>query len=150
MTEQQTLKPKIINRAKDRLQKRRVKVQDLAYVTSATAIAETRWETLVDFGGEISNEEYLRLGKAPPTEVALAVSNPDGLTVVWVSTCEAISITPRKIARACLKANEGYPVLDLFDRRVKREERKEKAWEALRALHSASWSPMEQLAAAAD
>ena len=121
----------------------------LANRVSRNAIKFGEWKASTDLGGQISAEEYRRLGKAPLTEVALAISDPSGLTVVIVDSCEAYAVTPRKIAGSCLGLS-GIGGRDVFDRRIKNKARKEASWKVLRDLHGENFSAMEKLAAAAD
>jgi len=119
-------------------------VSDLAHRTE-------KWQTAVTHGGTtVQANYYTRVRDITMTEIALAVSDPMGLTVVWLSTCDSVYITDRRIAYVCLKSNLsllGEGVLDIYDNRVTRKDRLDKAWEILRAEHARRFSPMEKLAA---
>ena len=125
----------------------RVDETALAERVASSAMKCKEWKASTDFGGSLSAVEYRRVGKAPLTEVALAISDPSGLTVVFVDSCEGYAVTQRKIAMNCIPGTCG---IDVFDKRVKNRARLGKGWEALRSLHESNFSAMEKLASAAD
>lgn len=145
------IQPKIVSKLRSRLTDFRVDEIALARSVSVKAATSGEWQTATNCGGQISSRERRQLGKAPLTEVALAVSDPHGLTVVWLDSCDGYGVTPRKAAASIL-AGDGRDhlcaALAIFDRRVKSKERKQAGWEHLRSLHDAHFSAMEKLASA--
>lgn len=153
-----TTQPKVVINVRSRLDRFRVDELKLSERVSSEALKSGEWQASTDYGGQITSEERRSAGKAPLTEIAWSVSDPNGLTVTWVDTCDAYSVTPRKIVtsviltivhKSQIDVDAGSRIIDLFDRRVKNKQRRASGWDALKDYHSNHFSAIEKLASAA-
>jgi len=120
-----------------RLRVRRVNEESLARYVAAEARKDDTWVVDVRHGGTVANA----YGYPAETECALAVASPAGLVIVWLARASANATTERGAAEACL-LGAG----DLWDGRVKREERKDAAWELIKATFAEEMPVVDQLA----
>lgn len=137
---------KITSRWKDRIAQpeRRIDAERLGAYVSKRAAADRKWRIELDAGGGDIN-----------TETAVAVSDPDGLTVVWIGrtrgdaedrvraesalpgSAAVLGLVNRRDARVVLgRAGQGLDALD--------------PWDYIKAEHAKHWSPIEKLAAQAE
>jgi len=123
-----------------RLRVRRVPEEDIAELVAERALAEGRWVYRVEDGGDVANG----YGYPAETECVLAVGSPEGIAVYWTGRAPANKITDRKAAESCLPGSG-----DLFDLRIKDEERKELCREMLRRKHRQAVPPLIVLAVSA-
>lgn len=118
---------------------RKVDAEALAGSTSSDAVSCKDWVAATTC--------YQLTHTAPDSieigECALAVSDPDGNVVVWISTANVANVSDAKIARSCI-----YGAADLFDRRIKNAQRIAAAWSILHKEFGKVISPLELLAAA--
>ena len=119
---------------------KRVNEARLAFYVAVRSCADNDWTVDVRHGGGGAYNPYS--SSAVQTECALAVSNPSGLVVVWLARVDANGTTERGAAEACL-LGAG----DLWDGRVKRQARKDAAWELLKAAWNEHVSAIDQLGA---
>lgn len=126
---------KIVNRWKDRIAQpdRRVDAEGLGARVSKRAAADRKWQIELDVGcGDIN------------TETAVAVSDPDGLTVVWIGRA-------RDDASDRVRAERALPgsaaALGLVKRRAAQMH---DPWDLIKAEHAKHWTPLEKLAAQAE
>ncbi len=114
-----------------RLRVRRVNEHALAAETRQKAIRTGSWAIRCRHGGSVANAY-----KYPAdTEAVLAVSNPAGLTVVWMARLPANKVTLAGSANACLSGSRA-----LFDKRYG-EAAAEAVWENIKALHRLVFPP---------
>lgn len=139
------MKPKVICGLEKRLKRRSIDEEELATEAKKLAERTNDWAAMVDHGGEVE-WDWRRPNAQHYSECALAISDPDGLTLVIIGSINASSgVTCRKIAERLVPGSE-----DLWDRRVKKPARKSRALEVLKQYHTDNFSAMEKLAAAAD
>lgn len=124
-----------------RLRVRRLHENVIASLAASAAIKTNKWQFLVEHGGDVCNS----YGYPADTECCLAISDPCGNVVIWMSRTSANKVTKRRAAYECI-AIAG----DLFDIRIKNEERRAKVREDLKKLHANYWPPLELLANAAE
>lgn len=123
-----------------RLRARRVDEDYFARWTAERAEEVSDWVFDVNHGGDVCNS----YGYRAETECVLAVSDPFGNVVFWVGRADANKITKRKAAEACLPGAG-----DLFDERVKSDDRKETARRLLIQEHETYFPAMMVIASAA-
>jgi hypothetical protein len=123
-----------------RLRTRKVDEVCLAKSTARRAIEQSDWFIDVEHGGTVCNS----YGYKADTECALAVSNPFGVVVYWTGRCSANKATYRKAADVCFPGAG-----DLFDERVKDEDRKQNVRNLLMAAHEEHAPAMLVIAVAA-
>ena len=139
------MKPKVLLKLEKRLKRRNINEQKLAQLTPKQALAEKDWVARTKHGGNVEYD-WRRTNLSALTECAVAISDPEGLTLVIVNACDAFGpVSDRKIASSCVPGSE-----DLWDRRIKKESRRASAWEELKQVHAENFSAMEKLAATAD
>ncbi|MCI0557539.1 MAG: hypothetical protein MN733_03510 [Nitrososphaera sp.] len=124
-----------------RLIARRIDEDSLAKNTATKAKDSGEWQYKAIHGGDVCNS----YGYPAETECGLAISDPYGNCVVWVGRAPANKVTLRKAADRCL-----YPAGDLFDKRIKNQDRLEFTRKVMKKIHSSYWSDLEILASAAD
>lgn len=124
-----------------RLKVRRVDEVRVGEAARKRSLEKRVWCVELDHGGSVAN----KYGYPASTECALALSDPNGLTVVWLSRAPANKITMRGAAEACV-IGAG----PLWDLRVRSKEKIDTAWEVLKRCHSRHWSALEQLGAVAE
>jgi len=137
---------KIICSLDQRLTKRRVDEIKLAKSVSEYALTSGAWRTATAHGGEVDAKRFYRRQDIPNAEVAIAVSDPMGLTVVWIGLARADVCTDRTIASVIFSDD---PIFDIYDKRVTKLQRLDFAWERLKAEHAYHFSPIEKLASMA-
>lgn len=125
-------------RSSYRLRVRRVDEDFAARITVRKARKTGEWAAEVRHGGDVANK-YPAL-----TECALAVANPSGVVVVWLTRAQANKVTERGAAEACLTGSGA-----LWDGRVTRQERRDDAWAAIKAAFAEEMPIVDQLAALA-
>lgn len=127
-----------MTRSKLRLRARRVDEESLSrYIATLGKRSDDGWIANVIHGGRVANAY-----KYPAdTECALAVSNPAGIVVVWLTRTHARGVTLRGAAKACLRGAG-----DLWDGRVN-QERKDDAWVLLKSAFTEAMPIVDQLAA---
>lgn len=109
-----------------RLRARRVDEESCAIRAKERALEKGDWVALVDHGGGVANS----YNYPAETECVLALSDPLGNVVCWVGRAPANKVTDRGAAKACVRGAG-----DLFDDRIKNEERLGRAFEALKRRH---------------
>lgn len=78
-------------------------------------------------------------------EFALVITDPQGFTSVFLSSTNVHAPSPATLADLCVPGAR-----DLWDRRIKKQERKDAATIALRDAHNNQFSALERLGAVAD
>jgi len=136
----QHYKPKIVaNHSNGRFKGREIDAEALAIRTSTKAQKTNDWTVELDKNTDVP------WGHGVTTECALALSDPHGLTVVWVGRCNATLDTSRGMAEACVEGSGA-----IWDRRIKKQTKIDAAWALLKERHEKSFTPIEKLAAAAE
>ena len=110
-----------------RLRVRRVDEDSFAGRVAERAIEEDTWVADVTHGGDVANAYRY----PAETECVLAISDPFGNVVVWTGRAPANKVTLRGAAEACLGGSG-----DLFDLRIKSEDRRTEALKILKDLHN--------------
>ena len=125
-----------------RLRARPVLEHTLGERVRALAIETGEWQADVSVGGSVRNAY-----KFPAyTEVALAISDPTGLTLVFlaIARCNG-GCSESKAAGACVAGAGPY-----FDGRVKDPMVLDQSLRALQAAHGTHFSPLARFGAALD
>lgn len=121
----------VISSIRTRLRVRRVNERAVAERARQEALQAGAWKIRCVHGGAVANAY-----KSPAdTEAVLAVANPAGFTVVWMSRLPANKVTLGGAAQACLPGTRA-----LFDKRFS-EEATEEVWENIKALHRLVFPP---------
>jgi hypothetical protein len=124
-----------------RLRARRIHEEIQAKRVGQRAQKEDSWIIDIAHGGGVAGS----YGYYAETECVLAISDPLGNVAYWCGRASANGISERKAAMACVSGVE-----DLFDGRVKNQERIAYAWEIAKALHQEAIPPLVVLAATAE
>jgi hypothetical protein len=129
-------------KSKRRLRARRIDEDALVAQVKQSALSKNDWSVHVVNGGGVANAY-----KYPAeTEAALAVSDPQGNVVLWLARLPANKVTLYGSANACLGGSGDYWHAGLKEEHPRRALSLLVMQEAFLAL----WSPLEQLALAAN
>ncbi len=121
-----------------RLKARLVNVGEVSEEAKSSAETNDDWGYAVSHGGGVA----VSYGWRAETECVLAVSNPAGLVVVWLTRDSANSITYRRAANACIQGAG-----DLWDSRITNEERLQLAKKIMQKAFEKEVTVLDQIAA---
>jgi len=110
---------------------------ELGAAARELALQQSDWSYLVEHGGGVANA----YGWRAETECALAVANPAGLVVVWMTRKAARGVSEAGAANCCI-----YGAGDLWDGRITSEERREEARALMREAFQTTMPLLDQIA----